>query len=81
MAVESVERLTKEHVLPARVVSIGSDAAVLAIDGNPEIRVPRTLLPAHLQAGAEVYLRVLTPAGLADESGEVARAILERFLN
>ena len=45
------------------------------------LRPVRALPPADAAVGGTVYLRILTEAGLADESGAVARTILERFLN
>ena len=69
-------------VLAAQILAIEGPLARLAIDGvEGEIHWPVANLPLGVGAGALVYLRALSPMALSDEAEEVARRVLQQFLN
>lgn len=69
-------------VLPATIRAIDGKIARLQLEGvDAEIPWPVALLPLGIGVGATVYLRALSPVALSDESEEVARRVLQQFLN
>lgn len=66
----------------ATVSSVGADRARLTITETQEsMSWPLEQLPRGVGVGATVYLRTLSAAAANDEADEVARRVLEQFLN
>lgn len=69
-------------VLAAQILAIQGPLARLKIEGvDGETQWPTAHLPLGVGAGAVVYLRALSPVALSDEAEEVARRVLQQFLN
>ena len=69
-------------VLAAQVLAIEGPVARLQLEGiEGETLWPVAHLPLGVGAGAMVYLRALSPVALSDEAEEVARRVLQQFLN